>query len=178
VAAVVPLGYAAGEAAGVAATAVGSPVPLAQKPNALTDAPGAMLAAHAGGVTVTAPVCWLAVPFHESRMLVPDGSVKASRHPDTCVVPVLRTVKLRHRPVSHVESRVTDTASDPVTGAGVGVGVGVGVAEGVPGTGPVPGTGVGVGVGVGAGLGAGAPAMLTVTALSDPEPCTQSPVSW
>lgn len=169
-AAVVPLGYAAGEAA----TAVGSPVPLAQKPNAFTEAPGAMLAAHVGGVTVTAPVCRPAVPFHESRMLVPDGSVKASRHPDTCVVPVLRTVKLRHRPVSHVESRVTDTASDPVTGAGVragaGAGAGVGVVEGVPGTGPVPGTGVAVG--------AGAPAMLTVTALSDPDPCTQSPVSW
>ena len=155
------IGYAA-------ATAVGSPAPSAQNPNALTDAPGAMRCDHVAGVTVTLSPDCTAVPFQVSRRRDPAGMRNDRVHEVACVVPVLRTVKLRQKPVSQVESRVTVTASagDPGAGAGDGVGVGVGA-----------GTGLGTGVGAGA-TGAGAPAMVTVTPEREPEPCTHSPVSW
>ena len=79
-------------------------MPLAQNPKAETAAPGAIPDAHEGGVTTTVPEDWLGAPFHESRMAVPAGRVKARLQLDTCVPPVFLTVRLRHRPVSHVES--------------------------------------------------------------------------
>jgi len=164
-----PLLWPRGAYAGVAARPAGSVVPDAQNPNALTDWPGAMRDAHAAGVTLTCSPARLTVPFHESRIDELVGSVKASRQAATSVAPLLRTVTLRQRPVSQVESRFTVTTR-PVPGAGAGDGAGVGV---------------GVGAGVGAGAGSGVPVpglvvppgVVTVIAVGAPPPWMQSPVS-
>ena len=160
-----------GAYAGVAASPAGSVVPDAQNPNALTDCPGPMRAAHEAGVTVTCSPLRATVPFHESRITEPVGSVNARRQPLTSVVPELRTVTLRHRPVSHVESRFTLTTRG-LPGAGAGVPVPgdpvppPGVVPGVPAPGAVPPPGLVVPAGV-----------VTVIAVGTPAPCRQMPVS-
>lgn len=153
-----------------------SPVPDAQNPNEVDLAPGAITAAQSGGVTVTASALRTAVPLHDDVIADPVGIVNLSRQVVLAPVPVFATVKLRQKPVAHVESRVNVAVSrgDPWTGTGVGVGAGVGVGVGV-------GAGVGVGVGVGAGAGVVPPgvpdAHVTTTLVSPGAPVAQSPVS-
>jgi hypothetical protein len=180
-------------ATSVTPIAVGSPTPVAQKPNAATLVRGAIEAAQLGAVTVTTLPLRVTVPFQLSVILTLLGSVKTSFQLVDDRVPVFAIVKLRQKPLFQVESFFTVAASVTVPGAGVGVGVGTGVGVGVGagvgagvgvGVGAGVGVGVGAGVGVGVGVGAGVgvvPAACVVTTMlfSCPaaEPDTQSPVS-
>jgi hypothetical protein len=88
-----------------------SPVPDAQNPNEVDLAPGVITAAQAGGVTVTASALRTAAPLQDDVMADPAGIVNLSRQVVLAPVPVFAMVKLRQKPVAHVESRVNVAVS-------------------------------------------------------------------
>ena len=157
--------------------AVGSPVPVAQKPKAATLVRGATAAAQLGAATVTTLPLRVRVPFQLSVILTVLGNVKTSFQLVDDRVPAFAIVKLRQKPAAQVESFTTEAVSATVPGAGVGAGAGAGAGVGV-GVGVGAGAGAGVGVGVGVGV---VPTVwvVTTTLFSCPalEPDTQRPVS-
>ena len=86
-------------------------MPDAQNPNDVDLAPAAIRPAQSGGVTVTTSALRTAVPLHDDVIADPVGMVNLSRHVVLAPVPVFATVKLRQKPVAHVESRVNVAVS-------------------------------------------------------------------
>ena len=121
------------EATSATLTAVGSPVPVAQKPKAATLVRGATTAAQLGAITVTTLPLRVRVPLQLSLTLTLLGTVKTSFQLLDERVPAFAVVKLRQKPAAQVESFTTVAvrATVPGAGAGAGVGVGAGVGDGV-----------------------------------------------
>jgi len=131
-------------ATSVTETSLGSPLPEAQKPNAVTLLLGAIDAAQLGAATVTMLPLLVAVPLQLSVILTLDGSVKFNFQLRELVVPALAILKLRHRPPVQVESFVTVAVNSVVPGAGVGPGAGAGAGAGVgTGVSPTPAPAIG-----------------------------------
>ena len=89
-AAVTPVGETS-----VTPTAEGSPVPLAQKPKAVTLPFGATVPAHEGASTVTVLPLRLTVPLQLCVIWTDEGSVKTSFQLLELTVPELVILKLR-----------------------------------------------------------------------------------
>ena len=113
------------DAISVTETALGSPLPEAQKPNEAAPGPGATFAAHASGLTVTVLPLRLTEPLQLCVIATVLGSVNVSFQPVDVAVPLLATLKLRQKPLAQVESFSTVAAKKAPPGIGVGVGVGV-----------------------------------------------------